>query len=58
MSDDSGLKHHLSFIKPSFATAMSLINPSINPLTPNDHYRGRISPLTSKVEFYIFIQQI
>ena len=29
-----------------------------NPLTPNDHYRGRTAPLTSKVAFYIFIQQI
>ena len=31
---------------------------SINPLTPNDPYRGRTAPLTSKVAFYIFIQQI
>ena len=30
----------------------------INPLTPNDTYRGRTAPLTSKVAFYIFIQQI
>jgi len=30
----------------------------INPLTPNDPYRGRTAPLTSKVAFYIFIQQI
>ena len=29
-----------------------------NPMTPNDPYRGRTAPLTSKVEFYIFIQQI
>ena len=29
-----------------------------NPLTPNDTYRGRTAPLTSKVAFYIFIQQI
>jgi len=28
-----------------------------NPLTPNDPYRGRTAPLTSKVAFYIFIQQ-
>jgi len=27
-------------------------------LTPNDPYSGRIAPLTSKVAFYIFIQQI
>ena len=31
---------------------------SINPLTPNDPYRGRTAPLTSKVALYIFIQQI
>ena len=31
---------------------------AVNPLTPNDHYRGRTAPLTSKVPFYIFIQQI
>ena len=29
-----------------------------NPLTPNDLYSGRTAPLTSKVAFYIFIQQI
>jgi len=30
----------------------------INPLTPNDPYRGRTAPLTSEVAFYVFIQQI
>jgi hypothetical protein len=30
----------------------------INPLKPNGHYRGRTAPLTSKVVFYILIQQI
>ena len=30
----------------------------INRLTPNDPYMGRTAPLTSKVAFYIFIQQI
>ena len=30
----------------------------VNTLTPNDPYRGRTAPLTSKVAFYIFIQQI
>ena len=30
----------------------------INPLKPNDPYRDRTAPLTSKVSFYIFIQQI
>ena len=28
------------------------------PLKPNDPYRGRTAPLTAKVPFYIFIQQI
>jgi len=31
---------------------------SFNPLKPNDPYRPRTAPLTSKVAFYIFIQQI
>jgi len=30
----------------------------IKPLTPNEPYRGRTAPLTCKVAFYIFIQQI
>jgi len=29
-----------------------------NPLTPNDAYRRRTAMLTSKIAFYIFIQQI
>ena len=33
-------------------------NQTINHLTPNDPYRGRTAPLTSKFAFYIFIQQI
>ena len=28
------------------------------PLTPNDHYSGSTAQLTSKVTFYIFVQQI
>ena len=31
---------------------------SVNPLTHNVNYSGRTAPLTSKVAFYIFIQQI
>ena len=31
---------------------------NINPLTPNDHYSGRTATLTTKVAFYILIQQI
>ena len=30
----------------------------INPLKPNDAYRGRTALLTSKISFYIFIQPI
>ena len=30
----------------------------VNPLTPNDQYRGRTAPLTAKFAFYIFIKQI
>ena len=31
---------------------------NINLLTPNVNYSGPTGPLTSKIEFYIFIQQI
>ena len=31
---------------------------SFNLLTPNVNYSGRTAPLTSKVAFYMFIQQI
>jgi len=33
-------------------------SPQLNLLTPNVNYSGRTAPLTSKVAFYIFIQQI
>jgi len=33
-------------------------NSAFNPVTPNDYYSGHIAPLTSKVAFYVFIQQI
>ena len=33
-------------------------NLMFNLLTPNVNYSGRTAPLTSKVAFYIFIQQI
>ena len=35
-----------------------IISNTINLLTPNVNYSGRTAPLTSKVAFYIFIQQI
>jgi len=34
------------------------LNTDLNLLTPNVNYSGRTAPLTSKVAFYIFIQQI
>jgi len=33
-------------------------DPLLTLLTPNDTYRRRTAPLTSKVAFYVFIQQI
>jgi len=39
------------FLNTSKATQLNL-------LTPNVNYSGRTAPLTSKVAFYIFIQQI
>ena len=35
-----------------------LLHTHINLLTPNVNYSDRTAPLTSKVAFYIFIQQI
>jgi len=46
------------FIRSRSATCNTLDFPSLNPLTSNGPYRGRTAPLTSKVAFYIFIQQI
>jgi len=43
------LEYHFAFAPTFF---------SLNPLTPNDPYSGRTALLTSKVAFYIFIQQI
>ena len=36
----------------------TMILRNFNLLTPNVNYSGRTAPLTSKVSFYIFIQQI
>ena len=43
---------------PPLLAPRSGINFSLNLLTPNVNYSGRTAPLTSKVAFYIFIQQI
>jgi len=40
----------------TFAT--ELLTSDIKLLTPNVNYSGRTAPLTTKVSFYIFIQQI
>jgi len=40
------------------SSSVVLITIAISPLTPNVNYSGRTAPLTSKVAFYIFIQQI
>jgi len=45
----------------SWSSFLKCYNPSLpffNLLTPNVNYSGRTAPLTSKVAFYIFIQQI
>ena len=41
-----------------FSTDIIKTREAFNPLTPDDDYNGRTAPLTSKVAFYIFIQQI
>jgi len=41
-----------------FWYSQSLQESYINFLMPNVNYSGRTAPLTSKVAFYIFIQQI
>ena len=58
--------HQASIARPSSlrraAIPTELCRPTfeylINLLTPNVNYSGRTAPLTSKVVFYIFIQQI
>jgi hypothetical protein len=45
-------------VEPGVDAMFLLSTKSVNPLKPNDAYRRRTAPLTSKVAFYIFIQQI
>jgi len=57
----SSLRHSDYWAKVSSALTLRnwiLCKDFINSLTPNDHYSGRTAPLTSKVAFCIFIQQI
>jgi len=52
---------HLSLSRATTMKKMPLshfLKTHFNLLTPNDNYSGRTAPLTSKVAFYIFIQQI
>ena len=51
------------FHKNILVTLVTIISVSynmntINLLTPNVNYSGRTAPITSKVAFFIFIQQI
>ena len=41
-----------------YTPSIHLIDVKFNLLTPNVNYSGRTAPLTSKVAFYICIQQI
>jgi len=43
---------------PDFQSVEPLFSMVLNLLVPNVNYSGRTAPLTSKVAFYIFIQQI
>jgi len=43
--------------KEATVTDSQLSVQNVNPLTPNESYKGRTAPLTSKVAFYTFIQQ-
>jgi len=46
------------FLKSNVLIVVILLYHCINLLTPNVNYSGRTAPLTSKVAFHIFIQQI
>ena len=48
----------LSSLRHIYLGSLFLGPEHLNPLTPNDPYRGRTAPLTSKVAFCTFIQQI
>ena len=48
----------LSLVLQTFAKVCKHSVLFFNPLTPKDPYSGRTASLTSKVAFYIFIQQI
>ena len=62
MHAPKSFRHHnvISPLPPLGTRKISTVeNPVIiNLLTPNVNYSGRTAPLTSKVAFYIFIQQI
>jgi len=51
-----GTSHHTYILDDGRTPVCDLAR--INLLTPNVNYSGRTAPLTSKVAFYIFIQQI
>ena len=51
-------KIHIWLFRMSVVGISSRTCSLLNPLTANGNYSGRTAPLTSKVAFYIFIQQI
>ena len=55
MNAQRGQQHNLRAYGNS---SVAPLQTNINPFTPNVNYSGRTAPLTSKVAFYIFIQQI
>jgi len=49
---------YLNSLPNKTATFLTVRLSYLNLLTPNVNYSSRTAPLTSKVAFYIFIQQI
>jgi len=54
---EEGLLHHVN-VEAIQVLDNSELARRLNLLTPNVNYSGRTAPITSKVAFYIFIQQI
>jgi len=50
--------YNVFFFVPAQSAVLPKCGPVFNPLKPNDAYRGRTAPLTSKIAFYVFIQPI
>ena len=54
--------HEVFFVNQKLENLREVLNlyrtGKFNPLTPNVNYSGHTAPLTSKIAFYVFIQQI